>query len=70
MTETRVVRIHKTLYARIPPDVARRLGLRAGQAVDIQVKPRSATVGEALRELRGKYKGRLTKVPDRELWDA
>lgn len=68
MAETKVVRIHQTLYARIPAEEARRLNLREGQTVEVKVTPTGATVAEALEDLRGKYKRRLARLSDEELW--
>lgn len=70
MARARLIRIHKTLYARIPAEDARRLQLQPGQEVDVDVRPAAQSVGEVLRDLRGKYRGRLAKVPDEELWDV
>ena len=39
MVETRVVRINQTLYVRVPAEEARRLKLREGQVVDVEVRP-------------------------------
>lgn len=39
MVESRVVRINQTLYVRVPAEEARRLRLREGQVVDVEVRP-------------------------------
>ena len=66
MVETKVTRIGGTLYARIPAEEARRLGIREGSPVDLKVKPLGHFVEDVLR-LKGKYKGRFTHAAD-DLW--
>lgn len=68
MTRSTVVKINQTLYVRVPAEEARRMNLREGQAVEIQVKVLGATLGEVIRDLRGKYKGQFANIPDEELW--
>lgn len=68
MVMSKVVRINQTLYVRVPAEEARLLNLREGQAVEVQVRPLGATLGEVVRELRGKYKGQFVHIPDEELW--
>ncbi|MFA5860376.1 MAG: hypothetical protein WDA16_01645 [Candidatus Thermoplasmatota archaeon] len=67
MTRAKVVKLNSSLYVNVPADEARRLGLQEGQIVEVDVRPLGATVGEIM-ELRGKYKGKIPKVSDRELW--
>lgn len=67
MTESRLIAIRRTLYARVPADEARRLGLRAGQPVDVQVRPLGSTADEILL-LRARHKGAFQNRPGRELW--
>lgn len=65
--QSKIVRINRTLYALVPAEEARRLGLREGQAVDIEVVPRRRTAGDALA-LHGRYP-RLRGAEDRRaLW--
>lgn len=66
MVESKVVRINRTLYVRVPADEARRLGLAEGEVVDVDVRPRRKTLRGALA-LAGRYKG-LTLPQDDELW--
>lgn len=65
--ESKIVRINRTLYARVPAEEARRLGLREGQAVDIEVRPLARTAGDALA-LHGKYPALRGAASRRELW--
>lgn len=67
MTESRLIGIRKTLYARVPAEEARRLGLRPGQQVDLEVRPLGATAEEILA-LRGRYKGHFVRRTGRGLW--
>lgn len=65
MVETKVTRIGGTLYARIPADEARRLGIHENEPIDITVRPLQRGV-EGVLSLRGKHKGRFAK--DEDLW--
>lgn len=53
MVATRVVRINRTLYVRVPADEARRLNLREGQTVDVDVRPLRPPAREAAARLFG-----------------
>lgn len=53
MVETRVVRINRTLYVRVPAEEARRLKLTEGQLVDVDVRPLRATARAAAAKLYG-----------------
>jgi bifunctional DNA-binding transcriptional regulator/antitoxin component of YhaV-PrlF toxin-antitoxin module len=61
MTRARVVKLNSSLYVNVPAEEARRLGLREGQFVEVDVKPLGETV-ERVMELRGKYKGKLPRA--------
>lgn len=65
MVETKVTKIGGTLFARIPADEARRLGIVENSAVDIEVRPLGRSVKDVLA-LRGKFKGQFVK--DDDLW--
>jgi antitoxin component of MazEF toxin-antitoxin module len=67
MTRARVVKLNSSLYVNVPAEEARRLGLREGQIVEVEVKPLGSTASE-LMELKGKYKGKIPHLSDRELW--
>lgn len=67
MVRTNILKVNQTLYARIPAEEARRLRIREGQEVDLQVKPIGSTGAEILH-LKGKYKGQFADLSDEELW--
>ena len=67
MVRTNILKVNQSLYARIPAEEARRLRIREGQEVELQVKPIGATGTEILR-LKGKYKGQFANLSDEELW--
>jgi hypothetical protein len=68
MPRSKVVRINSSLYLNVPAEEARRLHLREGQVVDYDLRAEGTTVAEAVADLRGKYKGRLPRLSDRDLW--
>lgn len=53
MVETRVVRINQTLYVRVPAEEARRLKLKEGQVVDVDVRPLRPSARAAATRLFG-----------------
>lgn len=55
MVESRVVRIHNSLYLNVPADEARRLGIHEGQLVSFEPKP-VLTLKEIHGALRGKVR--------------
>lgn len=61
------MKLNSSLYVNVPAEEARRLGLREGQIVEVDVRPLGATASEIMG-LRGKYKGKIPHVSDRELW--
>lgn len=66
MVDSKIVRINRTFYALVPAKEARRLNLREGQLVDVEVRPRRTTSRDALR-LFGTRKN--IAIPDRRaLW--
>jgi hypothetical protein len=68
MTRSRIVRINRTLYALIPAEEARRLQLREGQEVDLEVAPaKRGTVAEVLA-LRGKGRGAFRDEAGADTW--
>lgn len=66
MVETKVTRIGGTLFARIPADEAKRLGLHENSPIDIQVKPLGRSVEDVLA-LKGRFKGMFAKAGE-DLW--
>lgn len=67
MVRTKILRIHQGLYARIPADMARRLRIRAGQEVDLEIRPIGAS-GPEIIAFKGNYKGQFVNAPDEALW--
>lgn len=68
MTRSRIVRINRTFYALIPADEARRLDLKEGQEVDLEVAPaRRGTAAEVLA-LRGRGKGAFRDESGADTW--
>lgn len=67
MPRAKVVKLNSSFYVNVPAEEARRLGLREGQLVEVDVRPLGGTVAD-LAELRGKYKGKLPKLDRRRLW--
>ncbi|MHB8586838.1 MAG: hypothetical protein ACYDDF_13505 [Thermoplasmatota archaeon] len=70
MTESKVIEISRSLYVLVPADEARRLNLKPGQRVDLEIKPAGATVGDLIRDAWGKFKDEFppTRIPKKELW--
>jgi antitoxin component of MazEF toxin-antitoxin module len=66
--ESRVIQIRQTLYVRIPAAQAKRLGLKAGQHVDVQVQRLFPHVKDIVQDLRGRRKGAFGHVDRRKLW--
>lgn len=67
MVESKVTRIGGTLFARIPADEARRLGLEADTPVDIEVRALRRSARDVLR-YKGAFHGQLAKGRRKDLW--
>lgn len=65
--ESRIVRVNRTLYVRIPAAEARRLHLHEGQAVKLEVEPSGLSAAVVLATHRGKF-ARGKPLTDEELW--
>ncbi len=68
MTRAKVVRFNETTYLSIPAAEARALNLRAGQTVELEIRPAGATAREIAASVFGALKGRIDYVPDKELY--
>lgn len=68
MTRAKVLKINRSFYLNVPAEEARRLNLREGQLVEVDVKPLGRPAHEALQEVRGKWTLRGKLPTDRELW--
>lgn len=58
MVESRVVRIHNSLYVNVPADEARRLGIHEGQLVTFEPRPILT-----LKDVSGALAGRVRVEP-------
>ncbi len=68
MLASNVVRINRTLYVRIPAADARRLGLKEGDAVDMDVRRRGGGTARDVVGLRGSFKGAFRRGTSSDLW--
>jgi antitoxin component of MazEF toxin-antitoxin module len=66
LVEATLKRIGGSIFARLPPEIVRTLGLRPGDRITVEVRPVEGTVADVLA-LRGKHK-ELPPFDRAELW--
>lgn len=67
MVESKVTKIGGTHFARIPADEAKRLGLKDGSPVELDVRPLRRSAQDVLTH-KGAFRGALRPHAKEDLW--